>query len=479
MPLAAHRRRLSLPPTVTTALAAIPTVMVSAPVSPGIGDVYMYQSNVPVICSDISYGSSYGVYTYNTSPLIEGNTISGNGGAGIYNYGGSSPADRNNTITGNSNGIYVQYATPVVEGNTITGNSGWGIYHYDASNAPVITGNTITGNLRSMIVPASSMPNSTDGNTLGPNSINGVWILGNARSANLRLEVLYPGQAHEINTYQIYGTLNINAGSTLVVDPGVVVKFNAGAGLDIDGALSAVGTAALPVVFTSYKDDAYGGDLNLDGYATSPANGDWSGIYFSNAATDASCIIEHAVIRYGGSNGSGNIYSYLTDFTIRDSMISNSGTNGVRGYQASLVLLNNEVYGNSGDGLHFESNGTQTITGSRLFANFGDGIEVLHSVNASVTGSELFGNVGYGLRSSSSNTIGATGNWWGAVDGPGGSGPGSGDEVSASVTFTGFLTDGSRFSYFNAGPNLSEGTITAPTVISGTDTSEWGTADTT
>ena len=51
------------------------------------------------------------------------------------------------------------------------------------------------------------MPNSADGNTLGPNSINGVWILGNARGSDLRFEVLYPGEAHEINTYQIYGTL--------------------------------------------------------------------------------------------------------------------------------------------------------------------------------------------------------------------------------------------------------------------------------
>src|SRR4030067_1024784 len=75
--------------------------------------------------------------------------------------------------------------------------------------------------------------------------------------------------------------------------------------------------------------------------------------------------------------------------------------------------------------------------------------------------------------------MGAAGNWWGAGDGRGGSGTGSGDEVSASVTTTGFLTDGSRFSYFNAGPNLSEGTITAPAVISGTDTSEWGTTPTT
>src|SRR3990172_7219162 len=157
------------------------------------GNVYIYSADISVKSSDISYGSSHGIYIiYTSSPLIEGNTI-----------------------TGNSNGIYVQYATPAIEGNTITGNSNWGIYHVDARNVPVITGNTITGNLRSMIIPASSMPNSTDGNTLGPNSINGVWVRGNARGSNLRFEALYPGQPHEVNTYQIYDTLMMAAGTTL------------------------------------------------------------------------------------------------------------------------------------------------------------------------------------------------------------------------------------------------------------------------
>ncbi|MCI0636436.1 MAG: right-handed parallel beta-helix repeat-containing protein, partial [Actinobacteria bacterium] len=73
----------------------------------------------------------------------------------------------------------------------------------------------------------------------------------------------------------------------------------------------------------------------------------------------------------------------------------------------------------------------------------------------------------------------ANDNWWGAADGPGGSGSGSGDEISASVTATTYLTTGSDWSYFDAGPNTSEGTIAAPTVVQGTDTSEWGTTSST
>ena len=32
-------------------------------------------------------------------------------------------------------------------------------------------------------------------------------------------------------------------------------------------------------IFTSYKDDAHGGDTNADGTASSPSVGDWEGIW--------------------------------------------------------------------------------------------------------------------------------------------------------------------------------------------------------
>ncbi|MCP4278007.1 MAG: hypothetical protein GY779_16810, partial [Gammaproteobacteria bacterium] len=66
---------------------------------------------------------------------------------------------------------------------------------------------------------------------------------------------------------------------------------------------------------------------------------------------------------------------------------------------------------------------------------------------------------------------------------PSGVGVGSGDQVSANIDYAdllgtgGWLTDGTAFSYFNAGPNSSEGSF-AVTVQSGTSTVEWGTAAT-
>ena len=52
-----------------------------------------------------------------------------------------------------------------------------------------------------------------------------MYIRGNTRGSDLRFEVLEAGQAHELNSYQIYGTMTMGVGTALTVDPGVVVKF--------------------------------------------------------------------------------------------------------------------------------------------------------------------------------------------------------------------------------------------------------------
>ncbi len=48
---------------------------------------------------------------------------------------------------------------------------------------------------------------------------------------------------------------------------------------------------------------------------------------------------------------------------------------------------------------------------------------------------QIFGNTAFGVFNSTGVTANAAGNWWGAIDGPSGVGSGSGDAVSADVTF--------------------------------------------
>jgi hypothetical protein len=86
--------------------------------------------------------------------------------------------------------------------------------------------------------------------------------------------------------------LDVPAGVTVTANPGVVVK-SYGEGLSVEGTLSAVGTAASPIVMTSLWDTSIDG--NSTGTATNPQPGDWSGISVSGAG---SVNLQHATVGY-------------------------------------------------------------------------------------------------------------------------------------------------------------------------------------
>jgi hypothetical protein len=82
------------------------------------------------------------------------------------------------------------------------------------------------------------------------------------------------------NIYLIDGEILISA--VLTINPGTKIKFKDGANWVVQGAngglIIAEGTALLPIIFTSWHDDAHGGDTNGNGSATDPARGDWDDI---------------------------------------------------------------------------------------------------------------------------------------------------------------------------------------------------------
>ena len=88
--------------------------------------------------------------------------------------------------------------------------------------------------------------------------------------------------------------------STLVINPGAVVKFDPGTRIVVarDGSLVARGSISQPVAFTSIRDDSWGGDTNEDGDETVPSPGDWHNIRVTDRGR---AELEHARVRYGGA----------------------------------------------------------------------------------------------------------------------------------------------------------------------------------
>jgi RHS repeat-associated protein len=102
--------------------------------------------------------------------------------------------------------------------------------------------------------------------------------------------------------HRVLGDVVVPSGLTLAIEPGAVVKFEAGRGIRVQsgGHLSAAGTVSTPVILTSIKDDSVGGDSNYDQDASAPSAGDWSWVLMEGQAE-----FDHCRLRYGGGPVAG------------------------------------------------------------------------------------------------------------------------------------------------------------------------------
>ncbi len=102
------------------------------------------------------------------------------------------------------------------------------------------------------------------------------------------------------NIYLIDGEILIEA--VLTIEAGTLIKFKDSARFGVwgssGGIIIAEGTELLPIIFTSWHDDAHGGDTNGNGSATDPARGDWNNIGIAGNNNQSS--FNYCEIYYGG-----------------------------------------------------------------------------------------------------------------------------------------------------------------------------------
>ena len=199
--------------------------------------------------------------------------------------------------------------------------------------------------------------------------------------------------------YQLGGRIAVEAGATLTIQPGTIIKGEAGTGANATALLiargaklNAVGTASLPIIFTSIADEIMPEDL-LAGNFASPnldptINGLWGGVLILGKATisasntngdvsevqiegiptsdpnglyggvenwDNSGHLAYISIRHGGTNiGSGNEINGLTlggvgaGTTIEHIEIVANQDDGIECF-GGTVSLTNVVSWNVGD----------------------------------------------------------------------------------------------------------------------------------
>ena len=204
-------------------------------------------------------------------------------------------------------------------------------------------------------------------------------------------------------TYILAARIAVVDGVTLTIEPGAVVKGQAGTGSNATalliargGKLMAEGTAALPIIFTSVADeitpeDIEAGDFvspNLDPDVTglwggllvlgrapisaSSASGqlsefqiegipasDINGLYGGNITDDNSGVIKYVSIRHSGANiGEGNEINGLT----------------LGGVGSGTTIENIEIVGNQDDGIEFFG-GTVNVNNLLIWNVEDDGVD--------------------------------------------------------------------------------------------------------
>ena len=163
--------------------------------------------------------------------------------------------------------------------------------------------------------------------------------------------------------------------ATLTIDPGVEIRFDPGTGLyvglnyrhntyDYYGALSAIGTADAPIVFTSNS--------------SNPSPGDWKGIVFRDQTDDAQTSLEYSVVEYGGSTSSDkrNIYCQDANPTIKNSTIRNSSGSGLYLSSSSPTIEGNIISDNGQDGIYSDDHSAAVISNNTVNNNGGAAVNI-------------------------------------------------------------------------------------------------------
>lgn len=105
--------------------------------------------------------------------------------------------------------------------------------------------------------------------------------------------------------------------------------------------------------------------------------------------------------------------------------------------QRRVIIVGNEIYNNLQPNTGIQlTNAGATVVGNSIYGDAGNGIVVYGNSNPLINKNNIMDNSGYGLHHKGSvPSVNARNNWWGAANGPSGSGSGSGDRVSSGVDY--------------------------------------------
>ena len=156
-------------------------------------------------------------------------------------------------------------------------------------------------------------------------------------------------------------------------------------------------------------------------------HGIWVGYSWTATTPSDNAIISYNVV--DGAREGGISFVASDSAVIEGNEITNVAAEGwsvgalsLKDGPSNVTARNNIIYGNDGG------------WGGYAGTGHGIGIDGTPS-NITLNWNSIYGNAGDGCHNYSTVSVDATYNWWGDASGPGGVGPGSGDEVSTYVLY--------------------------------------------
>ena len=352
-------------------------------------------------------------------PTLQDNRLLSNNGYPLTLLGTCDPVYINNTLMGNSYRAVAIGGTIRGKGATWDDVTGYhypyvvidpvvvaGGYRANGLSTAIVSSNPVDGVMDTLVdETADWKENVLTGSILTPNTDRPETfeIVSNTRTS-IVVDSDMSGIANSGDPYEF-----VVKDTVVEVPLGTIVKFAKGMSIYVKGQLELNGTTRDRVYFTSFNDDSVGGSVLLSGSTPMPQPGDWE--YFK--VENDNNKIEECVFKYGTS-----IYIDSCSPLIQHNAIAMFSRAGIHCYahsaKASPSILNNAIMCNR--------NGVRCETAPG-FTDPNGAMPMIHS-------NDIVNNEEYGVVNLQEGAeIDAVLNWWGAVDGPSGDAPGSGDGI--------------------------------------------------
>ncbi|MDA8137500.1 MAG: right-handed parallel beta-helix repeat-containing protein [Desulfobacteraceae bacterium] len=305
------------------------------------GAISVNQASPTIGHATVRQSSTYGIYASSGAPRIDGCQFEQSGNYDLYFTGTVGGSLTNSTIR---NGLFLQAnGTVAMSSNNFIYNNTYPIKAYADHVGAIVTGSTFSN------VDANSYLEVSSGNI----TRDATW------TGALPYRILSSPLIQGTDGTDGVTTLTLQAGATLRFNPYCYLQVGSTSGNP--GALVTNGSATQKVLFTSGK--------------TTPAAGDWYGIWLYNTASDALCRLNHTVVEYAGYGGTGSIYCYQANPTIADCAIRNGSSYGINIYASAPIINRCGISATSNYSLYY----TGAVGGSVTDTTLDKGINVLTS----------------------------------------------------------------------------------------------------